>query len=443
MRKNQRKTAVVFEPLISPDINKRMIYRLAKNANGVRLLAINDEYYQKCVRMDDPTQFFIGMDTDVLLPLLGDKKNWKKIADAMNTVEPFKSLSKNYYPLCAIPWLYGLWLCAEESHDKYLDLIARLSSAQTIKELISKFDDELSGIPEESLTEDKRSILNACKDKRAGTDLKGAALNGIVKMYDYMAKLHTKRSCKMLNVLDAAKSRDDGEASPLIIVSASNVADSSMPLIRVAYELTRSFPIAQYLDTEAVRALDGINFWQKNFPLGGAAVQNNAVSAFPVLLSHASSVYFSLSTLTENKSSMNAWMSANTPEVLRELPNGYDKLLVDNYPAADQSTAYVTIAEDEEAEKHDSQIAPKKLVLCFVDTESKVQTIDAGRYLKQAADSSHESEELKQEIVKLQATLDQLTESLQQKEEDVGASDDPYGEYPDQFSEQYSYLDER
>lgn len=438
---NQRKNrmTLVFEPLISPDINKRMIYRLAKNADGLRVLAINDEYYQKCARMDDPSQCFIGVDTDVLLPLLDDKKNWKKIADALNTVEPFKSLSQTYYPLCAIPWLYGLWLCAGESQDDYFDLINHLSSARTIDELISKFDSVLSSISRDSLTEDQQSIYDACRDERAGSEIKGRALNGIVKLYDSMARLHAKRSCRMLNLVDA-RSRGNDEASMLIIVSASNVSGDSMQLARVSYVLTRRFHVVQYLDTEAVRALDGIDFWQKNLPLRGVAVQNGSAITLPVLLSYASSVFFSISTLTENKSSMTAWLTANAAEVLQEIPGNYAELLVDSYPMADQSSTYVSVAE--EAEKQDSQLASKKLVLCFVDTESKLQTVDSGRYLEQT-DNSRENKELKQEIANLQATLDQLTESLQRENEEVSASDDPYSEYPDQFSEKYSYLDER
>ena len=137
---------------------------------------------------------------------------------------------------------------------------------------------------------------------------------------------------------------------------------------------------------------------------------------------------------------MTAWLTANAAEVLQEIPGNYAELIVDSYPMADQSSTYATVAE--EAEKQDSQLASKKLVLCFVDTESKLQTVDPGRYLEQT-DNSRENKELKQKIENLQATLDQLTESLQRENEEVSASDDPYSEYPDQFSEKYSYLDER
>lgn len=433
-KNNQKGMALVFESLVSSSVKKRMIYQLARQSSGVRVLVVNNEYYRECTSLGAPGQFFIGSnETDLLLSLVDDKQNWIKIVKALNMVEPFKTYSEHFGTFFMIPWLSGLWLIANENMDDFFRTISKLSTTKNDTSLITMFQAMLKEIPQDGLTVDQKNAINACLNEKMAKD--GVkVLYALVKLYEPMAARKQKQSVEALNLTEALNQNEN----TLLVIPASRLSDDSLG--RVSYALTRELGIAQYLDTEAIKALDSSNFWRDNAPVKGAAVLDGSVSMMSYFLYRAQNIYASVSTLQDNRSNVKAWLSVNAPELLRQIPGNYDTLLVENLPVAYQIDYYLSIF----TENGDGQNAVVKLVLCSVGDSGKLQMLEADKYLQKKPDAElEETVKLKQQISNLQQSLEQLTESLQDEKAEDSTTDDPYGEYPDQFSEAYSFLDER
>lgn len=270
-----------------------------------------------------------------------------------------------------IPWLSGLWLIAQGHMDSFFSVISKLSTTKTDTSLITMFQAMLKEIPQDGLTVDQKNAINACMNKEMVKD--GVkVLYALVKLYEPMATRKHKQSFEALNLTMALNQNED----TLLIVPASRLTDDS--LARVSYALTREFGIAQFLDTEAIKALNSNDFWRDNAPVKGAAVLDGSASMMPYFLFRAQNIYASLATLQDNSTMINAWLSNNALGLLGSLPSDYPTLLLENLPISYQIDDYLTVF----SENGDGQNAVVKLVLCSVGDSGKLQMLETDKYLQ-------------------------------------------------------------
>lgn len=427
-----KKISLVFEALASPSVKNRMIYQLAKSGTGARVLVVNSEYYRECNQSQDDVYMIGNSETEVVMPLIGNSAYWLKIADAFNAVEPFKSFSKNKGRIYIIPWLSAFDTISEHNVENLRQFIEELSDTHSLMELRENFEKGLASVDLNSVSDESANAVKSCMESLKRTPESLEILDALIKFYKPVTK-H-----KELKTLDLSSVQG---TNTLIVTTIECLNRNTYA--SVAYSLLLNMNFTQYLDEGALRVLDGNDFWERNRRVAAVAVRNSQnLICFPSLLRRASQIFANASTLSGEKAAVNTWLALNYPLLFNKIPEDSVNQIQRNTNPTKALVQYLTCVATE-IEENGEKKKKLKLMLLYVDEEEQIRYEEVNKdrvtdHQSKQPQASQALEELGEKLTDLKTEVASLKQGLDSATEArTEIKDDPFQEYPDDFSKRY------